>query len=321
MSAAYQAARERAAFLALPERALLVASGPDRQKFLNSLLSNEIAKLAPGQGCLAALMDVKGHLAALMRVLVAADSVRLELPAERVASVEATLVHYKVAAPVRFSRPALCVLALLGPQASETLAQAGAELPGAAAESHVATRVAGHPALVARASDLPQGGLVLHVEAEAKPAVEAALSSAGAVFLDREAFDALRIEQGLPVYGTDVDESHLLHETGLVSRYHSPSKGCYLGQEVIARLEARGGNVSRALRGLLLSAPCAPGAVLSVDGQPAGRVTSVATSPRLGPIALGYVHRNHFAPGTRVEVEGQPAVVAALPFAEGGRPA
>jgi len=316
MTASYRAARERAAFLALPERALLVVSGPDRQKFLNSMLSNEIAKLQPGQGCLAALMDVKGHLAALMRVLVTKDSVHLELPKERLAPVQATLLYYKVAAPVRFAAPEVAVFGLIGPQASTVLAKAFGELPGLAPEAHVATAIAGQDVLVARASDLPLAGFVLHVDPQAAAEVESALLAAGAVPLARHDLDALRIEQGLPWYGPDVDESHLLHETGLVSRYHSSSKGCYLGQEVIARLEARGGNVNRALRGLQLGALCASGAMVSVDGQAVGHVTSAAESPRLGPIALAYVHRNHFAPGTRVEVEGHPAEVVALPFAE-----
>jgi glycine cleavage system aminomethyltransferase T len=87
-----------------------------------------------------------------------------------------------------------------------------------------------------------------------------------------------------------------------------------VGQEVIARLEARGGNVNKRLRGLRLGAPSAAGAAIRAEGQDVGRVTTAGVSPRLGPIAMGYVHRSRFEPGTAVEVDGAPAGVAELPL-------
>jgi folate-binding protein YgfZ len=124
----------------------------------------------------------------------------------------------------------------------------------------------------------------------------------------------MRIEQGRPWYGVDVTEENLLHETGLVREYHSPSKGCYVGQEVIARLDARGGHVNKRLCGLRLSAPAAAGATIRAEGRDVGRVTTAGVSPRLGPVAMGYVHRSAFEPGTGVEVGGAAASVAALPL-------
>ena len=115
-----------------------------------------------------------------------------------------------------------------------------------------------------------------------------------------------------PWWGSDVTEENLLHETGLVGECHSPAKGCYVGQEVVARLEARGGNVNKALRGLRLQAPVASGAPLTAEGKEVGRVTTASVSPRLGPIALAYVHRNHFAPGTAVRAGEVPATVVAV---------
>jgi tRNA-modifying protein YgfZ len=99
-----------------------------------------------------------------------------------------------------------------------------------------------------------------------------------------------------------------------VSEYHSPTKGCYVGQEVIARLEARGGHVNKRLRGLTLDAPAEDGAPVRVAGKDVGRVTTAAVSPRLGPVALAYVHRNQAEPGSVVEVGGRNATVATLPF-------
>jgi folate-binding protein YgfZ len=310
----YAAAREGAALVDLSERGALEVSGPHRQKFLHNLLSNDLAGRSAGQGCLAALMDVKGHLIALMRALVATDSVRLELAGDRIPVVERTLLHYKVGAPVRFGVRPTAVLGLLGPTAREVLGRAGAPVRELGAEEHVAGVLAGQEILVARASDLPCGGLVLHAAPEAAAPVWSALAAAGARPLGRHALDALRIEAGRPWYGTDVTEQNLLHETGLLREYHSPSKGCYVGQEVIARLEARGGNVNKALRGLRLSARAAAGAVVSAGGQDAGRVTTAALSPRSGPIAMAYLRRGLLESGTTVEVEGQPARVAALPL-------
>jgi folate-binding protein YgfZ len=120
------------------------------------------------------------------------------------------------------------------------------------------------------------------------------------------------VEDLRPWFGFDVTEDNLLHETGLLAEYHSPTKGCYIGQEVVARLEARGGNVNKALRRLRLSAPSTVGeTVRGADGRNVGRLATTAHSPRFGPVAMGWIHRSHFAPGTEVDVGGSPATVVA----------
>jgi folate-binding protein YgfZ len=278
------------------------------------MLSNDVAGRQPGQGCAAALTTVKGHIQALMRVLVTKDTVRLEMPVDRLSLVESTLVHYRVAAPVRFAVKPTAVLGLVGPEGPALLRGLGVELPELAPEAHVSVAIGGQEVLVARAGDLPPAGLVLHAAPEAAAAVWTALTGAGARPLGRRALDALRIEAGRPWYGPDVSEENLLHETGLVNEVHSFTKGCYIGQEVIARLDARGGNVNKALRGLRLGAPAHASAGILAGGKEVGRVTTAAVSPRTGPIALAYVQRSHFAPATAVEVDGRPAEVVALPF-------
>jgi folate-binding protein YgfZ len=308
----YREAREAAALLELPERGVLEVSGPHRQKFLQGMLSNDVLGRGPGEGCLAALLTVKGHILALMRALVTKDAVLLEMPADRLALVERTLEHYRVAAPVRFRPRPTSVLALLGPGAGPVLGEAGALLPDLAEESHLSLELGGQAVLVARAHDLPRA-YVIHAAPEGAAAVRAALSPR-APRLGRAALDALRVEAGRPLFGPDVTEENLLHETGLVTEYHSSTKGCYLGQEVIARLDARGGHVNKRLRGLRLAAPAAAGAPLSAAGKVVGRLTTSAVSPRLGPVALAYVHRDHDAPGTELEVPGGGATVVALPM-------
>ena len=310
----YAAAREGSAAFDLPDRALLSVTGPLRQKFLHNILSNDVASRAAGQGSRAALMDVKGHLLAFLRVLVDANEIQLEVAGGKAEAVEAALVHYRVAAPVRFARSDAAVLALVGPRAAEALGDGGAALAGLAPESHVMVDVAGAPVRVVRGGDMPSAGHVLHVAPDRRDAVLAALQSRGAALVDRSTVDVLRIEDGRPWFGPDVTEDNLLHETGLVKEMHSPTKGCYVGQEVIARLEARGGNVNKLLRGLRLSAPCAAGDAIQVAGKDVGRVTSAGVSPSLGAIAMGYVHRSAAEPGTQVDVGAATGTVARLPL-------
>ncbi len=313
-SAGYRAAREGAALVDLRERGVLEATGPLRQKFLQGMLSNDVAGLRSGQGCRAALLDVKGHVQALMRVLVTTEAVLLEMAADRLALVESILNHHKVAAPVRFKPQATAVLGLLGPGAGDILQKTGAMVSSLSAEEHVAAAVAGKATLVISAGDLPGQGLALHVDQGDRATVMAALAEAGAVALDKSPLDALRIEEGRAWFGPDVTAENLLHELGHVAEYVSFSKGCYVGQEVVARLDARGGNVNKALRGLRLGEPAQAGTVLRAEGKEVGRITTAAVSPRLGPIALAFVHRSHFEPGTVVDAGGQQATVASLPL-------
>jgi len=315
----YAAAREDAGWFDL-DRALLVASGPLRQKFLHGMLSNDVSGRLAGQGTRAALMDAKGHLLALMRVLVAENEVVMELPAARRDEVHQLLERYRVAAPVRFAAAADVCIGVAGPRAVERLRALGSEAEELALESHRRLEVGGIAVRLARAGDLPANGYVLHVAPDAASRLRETLAGAGFLPLGADVLDVLRIEDGRPWYDRDVTRENLLHETGLVSEYHSPTKGCYVGQEVIARLEARGGNVNRRLRGLRLEAPRPAGTALTSDGKEIGALTTAAVSPRQGAIAMGYVHRSHAEPGTVIDAGGARAEVAALPLAVDGAP-
>jgi folate-binding protein YgfZ len=304
----YRAGRETAGLVTLA-RGTLDVSGPKRQDFLHAMLSNDVSGRRPGEGCRAASMTAKGSLQAFVRVLVDANVVVLETEQERLGPVLRALEFHKVGAPVRFATRPVTVLGVLGPRATQVLSAAGAAPLPEGPESHRETRVADQPVRLVRAGDLPGGGFVLHTAPESASALREALEAAGAAPIGREALDALRVEALCPWYGTDVSEDNLLHETGLLDVLHSSTKGCYVGQEVIARLEGRGGHVNKALRGLRLGAPAAPGTKVTADGREIGWLTTCAVSPRLGPVALGYVQRSHFASGTSVDVNGAPAKV------------
>ena len=309
MTGPYAAARSGAAWAALPGRGLLAVSGPLRQKFLHDILSNDVKARAAGEGCRAALMDVKGRLLAFLRALVEKDEIVLEVADGRAAMVAQRLEHYRVAAPVRFRAQEATVFGVLGPRAAAALG-----IEELKPESHVRKALGAVEVRIARAGDLPASGYVIHGPADAGTAIGGALEAAGAVALSSDVLDTLRVEDGRPWFGPDVGEENLLHETGLVAEYHSPTKGCYVGQEVIARLEARGANVNKLLRGLRLEGPAAPGTVLTMAGKGVGRITTAGVSPELGAIAMGYVHRGAAEPGTEVDAGGVRAVVGRLPL-------
>lgn len=306
--AEFTAALDGAGLVEMAERGVLEVSGPKRLELLQGLVSNDVAGRRPGQGCRAALMTAKGHLRFLLRLLVEEDVVHLETDRERLDLLQRVLEHYRVAAPVRFAATSRVVLALVGVASSRLLKTVGIETP-VSPEDHARVTLAGQDVLVARAGDLPGGGFVLHVGPEQAEAVWGALSAGGARPVGRDALDARRVEDLTPWYEADITEDNLLHETGLLGELHSPTKGCYVGQEVVARLEARGGNVNKALRRVRLSTPAASGAAVRAGGKDVGLLATTAVSPRLGPIALAWIHRNHLAPGTELDVAGAPATV------------
>ncbi len=306
--------RTGAGWIRLDRLSLIRVGGPHRVNFLHRLLSNDIAGLATGHTRLAALMNLKGQQVAWMRVMAEEDAVICELPREVRDTVIETFVHYKVGAPVRFEQPGAVIFGLFGGKAPLALRDLGFSDPPPAREAFA--RIAGSFGTMraSRGSDLPALGFTLHADPVAALALEEHLRRALGESMAPATLETLRVEEGIPWHGIDVKEDNLLHETGQLGVYHSPSKGCYLGQEVVARLEGRGGNVNRRFRGLKCARKAAAGDAILADSKDVGRVTSVGESPEFGPIAMGYVHRSHADPGTEVHVAGESAEVIELPF-------
>jgi tRNA-modifying protein YgfZ len=197
----------------------------------------------------------------------------------------------------------------VGPRASAVAAVG--ELEGAPEHTHVPIELGGARARAIR-TDV---GIDVLCEADAVEAITAALVESGAHHVSEAVAECLRVERGRPRYGIDLDDTVIPEEAALNDRAVSFSKGCYVGQETVARLHWRG-KPNRHLRGLRLSALSQPGEELHAGERAVGRVGSVATSPRLGRIALALVRRE-VAPGDSVDVgEGRaPAQVVELPFA------
>jgi len=311
----YRALREGAALVDLGFRTVLHARGADRVTFLQGMLSNDVAALRPGDGCPALLLTIQGRVVADARVAATDDALLLDVDVRaREAFVEA-LERLIVADDVELVTPETRV-ALVGVEGPDAERLIGRPL---APYAHAETDVTGIAVRAVRASEVHGSGVVFHVAAERAPALWDALVARGARPCGMDALEGRRVEVGVPRVGLDMDLGTLALEVP-VDEALSATKGCYLGQEVVARGTARG-HVNRKLTGLLIDGPVPPGGVPLVrEGKEAGRLTTVAWAFGAGaPAALGFVRREHWEPGTELRVEHGHAVtlvrVAALPLA------
>ena len=317
----YRAARDAVGVVDRSDLGVVDVGGRDRAKFLHALLSNDIASLAPGQGCAAALLDVHGKPQVLLVVWALDDRLLLLTPPAMGESTVAALDHYLFAEKVVLADATgeRALLMLVGPAADETVKRLTGVVPPDAAWSHVAGSLDGIEARVVRGGELDEREAWLAVPSADRTRAWDAVVAAGARPLGAAALESLRIEAGTPRWGTDVDATVLLPEIPF-ERLVSHTKGCYPGQEVVVRIRDRG-HVNRHLRGLLLEGDAIPphGAEVLADGAVVGQVTSATRSLGLQrPIALAFVKRQH-APGARVTVRAgdatAPATVSDLPFA------
>jgi folate-binding protein YgfZ len=322
----WRAAREGAVVFDAGFRTSAMATGGDRVTFLHGMLSNDVKSLREGQGLYAAMLTQSGKVVADARVYAEADRIALDAFAWSMDDLLASLEHHLVADDVELTRPAddVPLLGVEGPFARAALAEAlgAVELPGQPF-AHAPVAFQGRSIRVACASELGgEGFLVRGDPALALPLFDAC-REAGAMPIGTTALDVLRVEQGVPWPKVDMDENVLIMEAGL-DRAISFTKGCYLGQEVVERVAARG-RVNRKLIGLVIEGDTLPahGAAVRSGGSEAGIVTSAVRSFAVGhPIALAIVHRKFLEPPARfdVEVAGGPAAAVAteLPF-EAGR--
>jgi folate-binding protein YgfZ len=291
------------------ERGKLALTGGDAKSFLQGQVSNDVLALSSGSGCYAAFLTPKGKMLGDLRILDAEPELLLDTERDALQALFNMIRRYSLGYDVELHKRTLeCgLLSLVGPQADEVAVRAfGGELPGPSEHAHA---VCG-PVRAIR-TDV---GIDLLCAAGALAEVRAAASAAGAVEVGEPAADCLRIERGRPRYGVDIDDRAIPQEAGLNARAVSFTKGCYVGQETVARLFYRG-KPNRLLRGLRSAEPIPLGTELTLDGRPVGQVTSAAASPRFGPIALALVRRE--APvGETVEAgPAGPAEVVELPFA------
>ncbi|PTL55615.1 YgfZ/GcvT domain-containing protein [Paraconexibacter algicola] len=296
------------------ERGKLALTGADRRSFLNGQVTNEIEALEPGGGTYAAFLTHKGKMLGDVRVLETGEELLLDTERVALQALFDLVRRFSIGYDVQLHKRTLQtgLLSLVGPRAA---AVADAEDLPAEEHAHRAGTLGGRPARLVRT----RAGVDVLTATEDVEAVRAALLQAGAVAVAEASAEVLRVEAGVPRYGVDLDDTVIPQEAALNERAVSFTKGCYVGQETVARLFYKG-KPNRHLRGLRLSGPAAPGDPLVLTGESGerevGRLGSVADSPQHGPIALALVRREA-APGDVVRVgDGDTtAVVTELPFA------
>jgi len=322
----YRALRERCGLVDRSQRGKLALTGPGAVEFLNGQVTNELLDLRPGQGRYAAFLTNKGKMLGDLRVLVVGgddgEVSELLLDTERPAlqALFDMIRHYRIGYDVELHKRTLerALYSLIGPHAAAVAARA-ADIPVTELPSEE------HDHLGATIADTPDGLDVL-CHAAAGEALAAALLDAGAEPVGEAAAEILRVERGRPRYGLDLDADTIPQEAGLNDRAVSFTKGCYVGQETVARLYYRG-RPNRHLRGLRLAPragvetadaeppPPEPGAELRLGERLVGRLGSVVLSPDLGPIGLALLRREA-TPGDVLAIgaHGATAEVVELPF-------
>lgn len=308
IDAQYRQLREECGLLDRSGRGKLVFKGSEAAEYLQGQLTNDIEALIPGEGCYAALLDRKGHMQADIRVLrVAGDDVWVDTEAGALEVARRHLEMYKVGREVELEDVTgeRAILSLIGPRSADL---AGSPpLPEHACEQISVGGIACHAVGTALGIDL----IAAAAEAER---LRAALVRAGAPEVGAEAVEILRIEAGTPRFGAEMDSATMPAEAGIVEAAVNFEKGCYIGQETVARLHYRG-KPNRHLRGLRLSAPAAPGTTLALAEKEVGRIGGSCVSPAHGPIGLAILRREA-EPGAELAVgeDGVTARVVDLPF-------
>ncbi|GIX48343.1 MAG: aminomethyltransferase [Candidatus Tectimicrobiota bacterium] len=327
----YWAVRQQAGLADLSHRGLVRVTGSDRQRFLHAMVTNDIAGLRPGEGCYAAFLTNKGKMIADFVVYATPEAYLLDLEPQLVEPFCQAIEAFVIADDVVFEDVSAQwgLLSLQGPQAAACLEQAaGAALPALPPYGHELWHLGSHTVRLIRRSHTGEEGyqllLPMATLGEVWEALWAHRQVCGLRPVGLHALEVLRIEAGLPLAGRELTPDTLPLEANLLAAI-SFTKGCYVGQEVIARVTSRG-HVNRQLVGLLLArGPLPPSGAKVVSPQrEVGWVTSAAYSPALQqPVALAYVRREVSAPGQPLAVvvdgESVPATVAELPLYRGTR--
>ncbi|MGH7318003.1 MAG: aminomethyltransferase family protein [Candidatus Rokuibacteriota bacterium] len=318
----HEAVRQRVGVIDRSSRGKIEATGRDRVSFLQGMLSNDVKGLAPGEGCAATFLDAHGKIVSLLAVHCLPDRLVLEMEGGLIAPTLAALDRFLISERVEFEDVSerLGIFTLAGPAARPTVERILEQaVPELRPYQHMQVTREGLDVRMARSEEPGEVTYDLWVVRDGLARLWERALSLGVQPVGRQAWNILRVEAGVVWHGVDVDASTLLLEAPLEHTY-SLNKGCYIGQEVVARIIYRG-HVNRKIVGFVFPAARCPasGDRIAVEGHEVGRLTSAIVSPALGRgLALGFLRREHWEPGTKVEIlaEGGPltAEVADLPF-------
>ncbi len=301
----------------LSGRAYIELQGADRAKFLHNLCSNDILRLTPGQGCEAFLLNAKGKIVGHVFVYCSPDTLVLDSSPGQGEKLAAHLDRYIIREKVTLAdrTEEFAQLLLAGPQAAAALGKVGCDAPQDLL-AHGKMEIAGQTVFVRRSGITGPQAFSLVCASEQKGVVMQALKDSGVTLCGPYAVEVARIEAGMPLYGMDITDDNLPQEVDRNDWAISFNKGCYLGQETVARIDALG-HVNRTLVGLRFASESVPepGGELLAGDKVVGHVTSAAWSPaQRRAVALGYVRQGHNRPSARLVSAVGEAEVIALPM-------
>jgi folate-binding protein YgfZ len=307
LAAEHRALTEGCGLVDRSERGKLALTGPAAKAFLHGQVTNDIEGLEPGTGAYAAFLTHKGKMQGDLRVLDVGEELLLDTERSALQALFNMIRRYKLGMDVELHKRTLetGLLSLIGPDARQV---AGAEALPEAEHANARAQIAGRDVVLV----VSDAGVDVLCAADDTAAVREALVAAGATPVSEDAAEVLRVERGRPRWGFELDEGVIPQEAGLNERAVSFTKGCYVGQETVARLHYRG-KPNRHLRGLRLAAPVGAGTPLALGEKAVGTVGTAVVSPVHGPIALAIVRREA-EPGAVVDAGGVQAEVVALPF-------
>jgi folate-binding protein YgfZ len=303
-------------------RRTISASGSERREFLNGQLSHSLVTIKKDHGTPALLLNVQGRVETILSVYDAGEDFKLVVEAAHVERTLKRLEQFLVADDVELEvEPPRERFTVVGPDAPRLVAGFGVDVPALdptrAAEWFMRkARIGREEVTVFGRGDLRVPAIEIVTNGDASAAWQA-FEARGARVAGSQAFEIVRVEGGTPRYGVDVDDTRVALEARLEWAIHF-RKGCYVGQEIIERAVSRG-RVNRLLALLQTGEPAKAGDLVQATGEKE-HVTSVVTSPRLGPICLAYALREHAEPGKKLVLERAqqtfPARVLPWPRAE-----
>jgi aminomethyltransferase len=301
----YDALREDAAWFELPQRGLIEATGEDRARLLHAMTTNHVEQMRPGDLCYAFFLNAQGRILADAHLFCQESSFLIDTEPDRRQFLLQHLDRFIIADDVTLGdiTDTRAVLAVEGAKADEVAIRMGIGTPPGPGKW-----ISSRNWMLAAVTVTGSPGFRIYAPSEDRQAVREALESAGVEEAEAQAVEAVRIGNGQPRYGDDIDDAHIPQETRLLKAVHF-SKGCYLGQEIVERVRSRG-HVNRVLAQMLIDTdqPPAKGEKVIAAGVEIGEITSAALSPALEKtVALGYVRAERLAASAELEVAGHAA--------------
>lgn len=316
----YEALSQSAGVCDIGPRTQVQIAGRDRAAFLHGMCTNDIKRLSPGTGCEAFLTNVQGKIAGHVSVFCGDEDLLLDSVAGCGESIIAGLDRYLVREKVVLTDRSgdFCQVLAAGPDAEDCVRKSLGVVPAAPMFSHAELQFEAQTIFLRRVPLLEPCSLLLACPEAVRANLLQRLEASGAHRSSPAAVEIRRVESGTPVYGQDITDANLPQEVDRNQSAISFTKGCYLGQETVARLDALG-HVNWTLKGIVFSGPQVPerGTELQADGKTVARVTSAIWSFRCNsPLALAYLRRGHDRPGQSWTTPFGTATVVSLPLGE-----